>query len=140
MKNCKLSNRGGHLSHATITFATIGAILFLCATAGWAASTQVLRGQVPDAVASLNLKPLARLAATNRLNLAIALPGRNQDALTTLLQQLYDPTSSNYHQFLTTDQFTEAFGPPDEDYQAVIAFRQRAWADRDGHLSQPDDR
>ena len=39
-------------------------------------------------------------------------------------EQLYDPTSPNYHHYLTPDQFTEQFGPTQQDYQAVIAFAQ----------------
>ena len=73
-------------------------------------------------MANHSLQPLERLAATNRLNLAIGLPGRNPEALTRLLGQLYDPASTNFHQFLTTEQFTESFGPSEQDYQAVIAF------------------
>jgi subtilase family serine protease len=54
--------------------------------------------------------------------LAIGLPLRNQAGLTTLLQQLNDPASPNYRQWLTPEQFTERFGPSEEDYQAVVAF------------------
>ena len=28
----------------------------------------------------------------------------------------------NYHHYLTPEQFTERFGPTEQDYQAVIAF------------------
>jgi uncharacterized repeat protein (TIGR03803 family) len=47
---------------------------------------------------------------------------RNKEVLTNLLQRLYDPVSSDYHHFLTPAQFAEAFGPTEEDYQAVKAF------------------
>jgi hypothetical protein len=56
------------------------------------------------------------------LNLAIGLPLSDQAALTRLLQEIYDPASPNYRQYLTPEQFTERFGPTDADYQAVIAF------------------
>ena len=45
------------------------------------AERQMLRGHVPAAVAKLNLRPVGRLPATNRLNLAIGLPLRNTNAL-----------------------------------------------------------
>ena len=83
---------------------------------------QVLHGHVPRAIADLNLQPMGLLPGTNRLHLAIGLPLRNQEALTDLLQQIYDPGSPVYHQYLTPEQFAEKFGPTEPDYQAVIAF------------------
>ena len=50
------------------------------------------------------------------------MPLRNQTELTNLLERLYDPTSPDYHQFLSVAQFTEQFGPTEQDYQAVIDF------------------
>ena len=56
------------------------------------------------------------------MNLAIGLPLRNQEALTNLLQQIYDPASPNFHHYLTPEEFTAQFGPTEQDYQAVIDF------------------
>ena len=108
-----------HLSRST--FALV-ATLFLLATTAGAAERQVLRGHVPAAIAELNLQPLSRLPATTPLNLAIGLPLRNREALTNLLQQIYDPSSPQYHRYLTPEEFTEMFCPAEEDYQAVINF------------------
>lgn len=69
--------------------------------------------------------PLAPMNGTQRLNLAIGLPLRNQPALADLLQQIYDPASPNYRQYLTVEEFTERFGPTAADYQAVIQFAER---------------
>ena len=69
-------------------------------------------------------RPLGRLPGDRRLNLAIGLPLRHPEALTTLLRQLYDPTDPRYHQYLTPAEFTAEFGPAEQDYQAVIAFAQ----------------
>ncbi len=87
-----------------------------------AAGLKTLPSHVLDVVAQLKLQPVGSLAETQRLHLAIGLPLRNQAALNSLLQQLYDPASPNYHHFLTPDQFTEMFGPSEQDYQAVIAY------------------
>ncbi len=65
-----------------------------------------------------------RLPATNRLNLAIGLPLRNQAALDKLLAEIYDPASTNYHHYLTPEQFAAQFGPTEQDYQALIHFAQ----------------
>jgi subtilase family serine protease len=85
-------------------------------------ANQTLRGHIPPAIGRLHLQPLGNLPATNRLNLAINLPLRDVAGLDTLIAQIYDPTSPNYHQYLTPEQFTEQFGPSEQDYQAVIAF------------------
>jgi subtilase family serine protease len=81
---------------------------------------QVLHGHVPGVVA--HLQAVGRLPASQRLNLAIGLPLRNEAALDVFLQELYDPASPNYHQYLTPKQFTEKFGPTESDYEKVIAF------------------
>jgi subtilase family serine protease len=101
----------------------IGLALFALFTVpAGAAERQILQGNVPEAVARLHLQSVGRVAATNRLNLAIGLPLRNREALTILLQQLYDPASTNYHKYLTSEQFTERFGPSEQDYRSLIAF------------------
>jgi uncharacterized repeat protein (TIGR01451 family) len=94
---------------------------FGLALAAGAAERQQLRGRhVPAAVASL--APIGDLPGSQRLNLAIGLPLRNQGELDSLLQGLYDPASPNYHRYLTSEQFTERFGPTEQDYQAVMDF------------------
>ncbi|MFZ0827299.1 MAG: protease pro-enzyme activation domain-containing protein, partial [Verrucomicrobiia bacterium] len=92
----------------------------LFATTVWAAPLQVMRDLVPAAVA--RLQSVGKLAGTNQLNLAIGLPLRNQEVLTNLLQQIYDPASPEYHHYLTPEQFAERFGPTEQDYRTVIAF------------------
>jgi len=99
-------------------------MLFGAALALWTApataASQTFRGHVPPVVASLT--PTGRLPASQSLNLALGLPLRNQGDLTNLLHQLYDPASTNYHRYLTPQQFAEMFGPTAESYQAVIGF------------------
>jgi hypothetical protein len=85
-----------------------------------AAPGRQLSGHVPGVVAKL--KASSRLSGETRLNLAIGLPLRNQEALNALMQALYDPSSPQYRHYLTPDQFTEQFGPTVEDYQAVVNF------------------
>ncbi len=94
------------------------------ATSGDAAQSQNLHGHVPAAVARLGLPSINRLPGPARLNLAIGLPLRNREALTRFLQQLYDPASPLFHQYLTPAQFTEKYGPTEEDYLGLIAFAQ----------------
>ena len=79
-----------------------------------------LAGHVP-AITS-RLTPKGNLPATNRLALAIGLPLHNQPALETLLRQLYDPQSTNFHQFLTPPEFVAQFGPTEAEYDSVVQF------------------
>src|SRR5690349_13126093 len=81
---------------------------------------QKLPGHIGAAMT--NLPPVGHLAPTDQLDLAIGLPLRNASGLTGLLKQLYDPASARFHQYLTPEQFTEAFGPSEQDYQRVIQF------------------
>jgi Pro-kumamolisin, activation domain/Subtilase family len=84
---------------------------------------RTLSGHVP--AATTQLQPVDRLPESTRLNLAIGLPLRNQEGLTKLLQQIYDPSSPQYRHYLTTEQFTQKFGPTEQDYQAVVDFANR---------------
>ena len=68
------------------------------------------------------LEPAARYSG---LAADIALPLRNESELDDLLQELYDPQSPSFHQFLSVEEFTERFGPTEEDYAAVIRFAEQ---------------
>src|ERR1700690_788753 len=85
-------------------------------------SRQVLHNHVRTVVASGQAPLVGTLPATQRINLAIMLPLRNQDELTSLLGRLYDPASVDYGQYLSVEQFTKQFGPTVQDYQAVVQF------------------
>lgn len=102
---------------------SVGVACFFAITAkAQTTGKQRLHGHLPEAVARFHLQPTGRLSATQHLNLAIGLPLRNEAALDSLLQQIYDPASPNFRQYLTPEQFTERFGPTEQDYQAVIDF------------------
>jgi subtilase family serine protease len=44
--------------------------------------------------------------------------------LDSFLRELYDPSSPFYRHFLTVEQFTERFGPTQQDYDALIRFAE----------------
>jgi subtilase family serine protease len=79
-----------------------------------------LGGHVPEAFKSL--VSVDTLPASARLDLCVGLPLRNQEGLTNLLEQLYDPASPLYHHYLTPQQFADQFGPDEQDCQALIRF------------------
>lgn len=90
-----------------------------------AANHQQLKAHVPAAVKQLT--PIQRLHDQHTLHLAIDLPLRDQKGLDALLQQIYDPANPLYHHYLTPQQFTERFGPTQQDYETV-----KAWAKSNG--------
>jgi cytochrome c oxidase assembly protein Cox11 len=83
----------------------------------WSAQPQVLRGHVPAVVSQLT--PIGRLPAEQRLKLAIGLPLRDPGGLDQLLQQLYQPGSPIFHQWLTPAELTERFSATEQDVRTV---------------------
>src|SRR5579859_2712075 len=83
------------------------AFIILSALSLHSAPLRTLQGHVPAAASTL--VPEGRLEAARRINLAIGLPLRNREVLTNLLQELYNPASPQFRQFLTPEQFTDLF-------------------------------
>ncbi len=73
------------------------------------ASTAAVAGPVPEATI---------------IPLAIGLPIQDPVGLQALIQQVSDPTSPSYRQYLTVSQFTATYGPSPSDYQALIDWAQ----------------
>jgi subtilase family serine protease len=73
---------------------------------------------------TLYAQSLQDTASNQPLALSISLQPQNEAALDNLLQQLYDPTSPNYQQFLTPDQFQQLFSPSDSQVQEVVSYLQ----------------
>ena len=73
----------------------------------------VLNGQAPLAGA---------LPSEQKIHFTIVLPLRNEADLHDLLNQLNSPSSEKFGRFLSVSQFTEQYGPTEEDFQAVVAF------------------
>jgi subtilase family serine protease len=105
-----------------IRFLIHGLTLTVLAAVASGAPLQRLSGHVPAVVSQLHT--LGTLDPSQRLDLAIGLPLRNEDQLTRLLDQLYDPASPNWHRYLTVEQFTEQFGPSESDYERLTVYCQ----------------
>ena len=100
-----------------VTFLVRAAVVCLITFQTRAVETRAVPGHVPAALA--RLQPMGRLEGSTPMHLALGLPLRNPDALSALLQQLYDPASPNYRHYLTPGQFTERFGPTEQECQAA---------------------
>ncbi len=98
------------------------AVLLLAGSMHAQPTLQVLHNHVRPAITNREALPVGVLPLTQRMNLAIQLPLRNEDEMDSLRERIYDPTSPYYRKYLTVAQFTDRFGPTLEDHQAVIDF------------------
>src|SRR5579885_3055253 len=77
-------------------------------------------GGVPSLVQVSKLQGRDTSGRTLRMGIGLAL--RNQERLSSLLQRLYDPSSPDYHRYLTPNQFASEFGPTYDQQEAVIHY------------------
>ncbi|HEX3896033.1 MAG TPA: S53 family peptidase [Rudaea sp.] len=114
------------------TLLALTTLVLLCSNAAGSdlivANGKLMTGShVPAAVATGQAPRLGMLPAERRLQLSLNLPVRNQDQLDELLQQLYDPSSPNFHHYLSVEEYTARFGPTQADYDEVVS-----WAKANG--------
>jgi hypothetical protein len=80
----------------------------------------------PDALnpgtAAKGAVPLGGVQATQELTVSMVLPPANQAALTSLLGNLYNPDSPQYHHWLAAGQFRAEFGPDPSDVATVTSW------------------
>jgi hypothetical protein len=110
---------------SSIAAALLVALLLALAPPASGTGQPLLIGHVPQVIHRLHLHPLGRLPPTNELRLAISLPLRNTNDLALLLQDLCNPASPRFRNYLSPEQFTAQFGPTEFDYQALINFAQK---------------
>jgi subtilase family serine protease len=103
---------------------TIAALVPVMNMVCQAQSQPPLTLHVRDVVLSGQAKSVGLLPPTQLMRLVLVLPHSNEAALQNFLQDLYDPSSVSYRQFLTVEEFTSRFGPSQADYDAVVNFAQ----------------
>jgi subtilase family serine protease len=86
------------------------------------AQSQLLTRHVREEVANGRAQLIGQLPATQTLRFDIVLPLRDRTGLQNFLQEVQDPTSPSYHQFLTPQEFTARFGPSQENWDSLVAF------------------
>jgi subtilase family serine protease len=104
-------------------YACVAALVFI-SISGFAQQSYVMAHHVPEAVSSGQARLVDLMPGTQRIQVTLHLPVRNQLALDQLIERLYDPQSPDYHHFLSVHEYTEQFGPTQEDYEAVVHFAQ----------------
>jgi len=110
------------ISTALLSLALASSVAF-AGTSGADPSLHALTVRhVPQAVAAAQAPRMSSLSAEEHLQLALSLPTRNQSELDDLLEQLQDPASPAYHQYLSVQEYTERFGPTEADYDEVVGW------------------
>ena len=101
---------------------TLAAMVAVVNVVCQAEAQPLLTRHVREAVVNGQAQSVGRLPATQTLRFSVVLALRHQPELENFLQELYDPSSSSYKQYVTPQEFTARFGPSQEDYDALIAF------------------
>jgi kumamolisin len=103
--------------------AGLAAAIFMLAVAAGpvfpADSKITIVGNHPDEAAELTT---SEVAADRQLRITITLALRNHDQLEELIAQQQDPSSPEYHRWLTPAQFNDRFGPTADDRAALEAW------------------
>jgi subtilase family serine protease len=84
----------------------------------------VLTHHVPGAVTSSVAQPMILLPQNQIMHLDVVLPLSDPAGLRSFLGDIYNRESPNYHHFLSVQEFTDRFGPTQQDYDAVVRFAQ----------------
>jgi kumamolisin len=82
----------------------------------------LLTRHVRDVVLNGQAQSVGHLPANQTMRLELVLGLRHQPELESFLHELYTPSSPLYRKFLTVKEFTERFGPSQQDYDAVVRF------------------
>jgi kumamolisin len=109
-----MTRKTGFFLLATTAFVSIATIV----SQAQYVSTHHLREEVRSGTA----RPTGNMPSTQILSLDIVLPVRDQAALESFIEEVYNPASSSYRQFLTPQEFTARFGPTQQEYDAVVKF------------------
>ena len=99
---------------------TVAALLSVATTNSHAQT--VLTHHVREATRTGRAQAIGRLPQNQIMQLDLVLPLRDSAGLTSFLNDVYDPSSFSYHQFLTPAEFTERFGPSQADYEALVSY------------------
>ena len=122
-KSVSAAERVSRLFIDTTRLPIAGALAGFCCLAVSAVSAQnVATHHVRESVRSGTVQPLSHAASDKVMSLNLVLPLRDPEGLDTFLADLYDPSSSAYHQYVTPAQFTAKFGPTQVQYDALVAF------------------
>jgi kumamolisin len=105
-------------SHLLATLVLVAAVNVVCR----AESQSLLTRHTREVTRNGQAPMVGHLPASQSMRIVLALPVRNQAGLDNFLKDVYDPSSASFHNFLTVEQFTDRFGPTQQDYETVKQF------------------
>ncbi len=82
----------------------------------------VVTHHVRQAVSSGQAHLIGRMPQSQTMQLDLVLNLSDPQGLKSFLSDIYDPSSPNFHHFLTVAEFTQRFGPTQQDYDAVVQY------------------
>ena len=107
----------------SVFFLTVVAMVSVANIVCQAAQPQSLMTRhMRDAVGSGQAQSVGHLPATQTMRIDVVLALRHAPELANFVVEVNDPSSASYRHFVTPEEFTERFGPSQEDYDAVIRF------------------
>src|SRR5580700_4460242 len=106
----------------TVVALVCAAVVLLFTIPAQAQPQSLQTRHVRDAVANGQAQLIGKLPSTQTLRFDMVLPLRDRAGLQNFVQEVQDPASPSYHQFLTPQEFTARFGPTQEDWAALFAF------------------
>jgi subtilase family serine protease len=106
----------------TVVALVCAAVVLLFTIPGQAQPQLLSTRHVRDAVVNGQAQLVGKLPATQTLLFDIVLPLRDRAGVQNFVQEVHNPASPSYHQFLAPQDFTARFGPSQEDWDALVAF------------------
>ncbi len=113
------------MKHFIALLTIVAAAWFLvCASAPLAQAQpqSLLTRHVREVTLNGEAPSVGRVPANQSMRIDIVLAVRDQAGLDRFLHDVYDRSNPSYRQFLTVSEFTERFGPSQEDYDALMHF------------------
>jgi subtilase family serine protease len=87
-------------------------------------ASTVMTHHVREVTINGQARVVGRLPVTQIMQLDVVLPLRDRDGLHNFLADLYSSTIPNHQHYLTPAEFTERFGPTQQDYDTVVRYMQ----------------
>jgi kumamolisin len=101
---------------------TLVAIVAFVNVVGQAQSRTLLTRHVREATLNGQAPLVGRLPVSQTLPVDIVLAVRHQPELDSFVKEVSDPKSSSYRHYVTVPEFTERFGPSQQDYDSLVNF------------------
>ena len=101
-------------------FILVAAMCVVAALNGQAQN--VLTRHVREEVRTGEAPALGEMPPGETMQLDVVLPLSDPAGLKAFLQQIYNPASASFRQFLTPAEFTARFGPTQVDYDATVSY------------------